>query len=394
MKSKSSMASSKRPQSLRVQFDPRQAARRGAWSAVVTALAVLLTAINVFPPAKVFYQSKAKLIVARGGVDKLLEQLRADRQTPGNGGQDAMLTSVRVLDQVEAGSVLPSENQEMVLVETVSVWRKHCDVPTQRQWLESITKVEDSDIEQSQFARNHRFAQWELQVAKHYRDSHIFLADKKSISVSENGRGLYLAKAVQRPQTKLAAYATVKPQFVDRAETRQGLEAEVRRTEAQVQANMVAWRQSAAAIPDLQLASLPKVTAVSSRVPRTAVLFLLLAGVFTASIGGWIQHRVYVGGLFASSLVAAKLEHQGLPKLGDLAIVTHEKKNQMWLDRTEDAVVSLTATFAKHLVRASETTIGIWLVFISVRLLLDPTWRTLLSESPLSALGRSLVGLP
>lgn len=404
--------------------ESRRLMRRSAWCGVVCSLAVLLTALNAFPPFNIHYQVRSEIVISESRLEQLQQTVQRDLESVQKGElKEAHLVSARVLDRgFSPTSQLDGTTEDLALVEVNSVWMHRASDDAHQDWLTTLTRSTQPTEDHSQIARQRRTARWEADVAKQYLERHEFLADYSPPSSTGDGRTFELANhrssisaslASHRPASHLpsiqhpnspqealsrspsTAAGTQTSPAANHSEARSKLAAELasavqraRETEAALQLQI---EQSAGL---LQIASPPETTARSQGIPFWMAASVLVLGLATGSLTGWVQHRLQSGGAHIPKHVAKRLEIDGIPQLGEIHIPSDQVLQRDWLDVASRRANEASRRTGRHLIQIGEWVLGFWILFIGLRIIADPMWRNILLESPLAAFGRVLVGLP
>ena len=235
-------------------------------------------------------------------------------------------------------------------------------------------------------------ALWELQAAEHYAARHEFL---RSAPSSEPIAEEVTAK---RPVFQLAKHSE---QDKGSNSVDEGIDAERERLSTVVtnaveasERTELAWRQHSERSSGLmEIASLPVVNAHTGAFPLWMLGSLLVVGLASCAIAVWFRQRLYSGLTHDPQTVATQLEKQGLGVVGQLT-VTVPDSTLYGLDLAGRWLTTWIRNIARNLTTVSELVLAFWVLFILVRLLTDPMWRSIFLASPLAGFARIIVGMP
>ncbi len=345
------------------------------------------------PPASIKYHVRSKIVVSETRLEQLRAQVLADRAAVKAGElKRIQLLSVKVLDLAdqESSVELAAPQEKVVLVEVGTLWASRCTTEKHYTWLKNISKSDRPKLGDASVAAAARFARWELFAAQHYHQQHAFLASKAPLLDSP-------ATHSDRPVFSLASFS--KPASGPTAETAEiisgnadfGLQLsdQIERAAERVNESEQAWEtdveQSSGV---LQIASVPVVAPRSTSIPYWMAASVIVLGLSAGSTAGWFQHRRQSGGTYYASAIAEQLATDGIPTVGSVK-----------LPEEEDTVASSlsgfrAATAGRRLTKLSEYAVTFWAILASCRFFLDSSWRDVLVDSPLAALGRLMSGMP
>ncbi|MFN3189241.1 MAG: hypothetical protein ACE361_01870 [Aureliella sp.] len=387
------------------QPSPESISRRASWCALVVGLAVVVTAINAFPPAEVHYRVSSDVVVSSSRIPQLTDALKRDRDHAATKGlKYVQLLNVEVLDQ--ATDIVSSEAGdeaagELALVKVDSLWTGAYSGAANENWLKSLAKFENHEVAATEVAKKHRFANWSKKTAESYLKRHDFLADKPRLSTSTDGKTFELATG-NRTQAQLASFGRPIPdgESSETADTkapfvRADLEQRVAEKQTAAAETAKQWRKSLAAAHGLvRIANQPSLETSLTGIPTWIVFSVLVTGVCVGLSTRWTYLRLQSGGVYQPETVAVQLALQGLPTLAKLEVVDPAGQGNGWSDRTARSANQFGKQLARNMTRIGEAMLAFWVVLIAYRLVLDPLWRDVLYESPLVALARILSGMP
>lgn len=375
--------------------------RTSVWCGLVFSLALLLTVINLLPPAAVGYQVSTQLFVSPQRVEVLQRKLTAHAVpdfVPALG--EPKLLSIHLLDhQAEATSTqLESLSEPLELVEVRSLWPSRTNSDDVQQWLNALSEPDQRVLSRVDFANAERFARWEAQVAEHYL-KHFRHTRRNDGEADSSQEAATLVSTAEGLPTRFASLSSkpstqAKPRAgatADEIEAR--LVQEYQRAAAREKfAAKVVEEQAAKLSGILTLAGSPHVRAQPERVPAPLVLSILVLACAGGAIGGWAHHRAQSGGTFYATEVARNMDVLGLPTLGVLRIAGAHLEGAA--GDVHRRVTTLRRWATQKLLTVTELVVLFWCMAIAIRLVLDPLWRAMLWDNPLAALGRLFAGLP
>ena len=380
--------------------DNQVVSRRARWCGVVFALSATLTVLNVAPPFDISYRVRSEVVVSAARLDLLEEtsQQNAEQVAVGN-RKPAQLVGLKVLDTSRQAITGPiASEQEIALVEFDSVWSQMCSKDSHAGWIKAITRSTGIELQNSDLARQHRMAQWELATAEHYKNRHEFLTTETPTDAQSDGKTFSLATHSQ-PSNVPAGFASfTRPatgaSAVDVA-VHEALEGDVENAKSNLENTEVAWKelvdQSAGLV---EIASEPEVSSQSHGIPIWMTLSILFVGIASGSLAGWIYFRLQSAGGYVPSNVADHLSDLGIPIAGTIHLPLDEQESRDPVSRFIRLLRSLRGILARNLIVISETTLGFWVLLIILRLSVDDLWRQVFVENPLAAFGRVAIGLP
>ncbi len=376
--------------------DSRLLLRRAVWCGTVSALAVLLTFLNIFPPFDVRYEVRTEVVVSADRLAQLQQHVdsgAAGATEPARGNTMVRLTDVHVLDLADTALVNATEQDELMLVEVHTEWSKRYSDSEHRQWLEQLTSGSDVGAGDSDTERQLRLAEWEQAAAEHYLARHDFLSRPGPKRANSDGRTFQLAAGPSRPQAQLAGH--VSSSESNPADVRNELEERLHLASQWTRETEVAFRdrveQSSGMI---RLAGQPDIETDSGSIPVWIVFSIVVLGLSTGSVCGWAQWKLQSGGAYLPSRVAEQLALEGIPVAGEVVIPDDQIDRQDWVGLASTRAGEASRRTGRNLIWLAEVWLGLWIVLIGARLLTDPMWRGLLWDSPLAAFGRTLIGLP
>jgi hypothetical protein len=380
-------------------LDSKWFTRRATWSGLVFALAAVLTSLNLFPPNELYYLVRSEVVVSASRLPQLKSLLEQNRATASSKSTEhsVSLIDLQVLDHTAKMIPGPIDVQQRVaLVAMNSRWRDRCTPPTHRQWLKSVTRLDEKELDSSDIARQHRFAKWALATAKHYAERHAFLASREPAATTSDGKSFQLATGSRAP-VALAAYGSFPPaqgQLSEEQEQKLLLE-QVQKRQQLLEETERVWREKVDRAHGLvRIATQPQISVRSTAIPAWLLSSILSLGIFAGAIAAWFQYRLQSGGVYEPASVANQLALQGLPVVGALSVPATSVELDDWLERSTTFAASVSRRAARNMTMLSEIVIGGWLMLLAIRLVLDPLWRTLLLDNPLVAFSRLLLGMP
>ncbi len=299
-----------------------------------------------------------------------------------------LLKSVKILDQnvqtAQGGSIEPA----LVLVRLESLWQAKYEEAEHAEWLESISKSELDVTDSSMVARKHRLARWELLAAQHYAARDGFLSTKPTEASGDNPRIFQLAR---HTTSSPGASPTSTP---SESNASQQLESNVANAiEAAKQAELAWKQQSEQASGLLEVVAVPTILPRPEKFPSRIFSSVFVVVVASAACAVWFQRLGYLGGAHDPLSVARQLEQWGIPTMATLAL-PHGPGESQWLVGVRQTVNAALLAASRNITRVSEWVVGLWVVLILARMMVDPLWRSVLIESPLAAFARVVVGLP
>lgn len=379
----------------------RQIQRNAVWCGCVSALALILTALNFTPPVDVQYRVTGRATVEANRVLGLLANLKQSIEGSGT----VRLRDFKVLDRAshEQQPRIALADQNLMLISVDSLWSKSCTQSQFQDWVESITRLPENQLASVGATDATRVAKWELAAAKHYENHHEFLsAEEDAIKVSQSNRAepsegtFQLASSKQTIPAQLTS--STQGQQADLGvptDIRQQLLEGVDRAQSKVHQSEIAQKASLERIlGTISIPDLPDVQPIPSPIPIYLAVSVLIVGLAGGASAGWIQLRLQSGGAYDPEEIAALLASRDLPVVGKVELSGDQLESSDWLEMATQQASATGRTAARNLTLISETVIGFWCILICVRAAFDTHWLSLFLESPLGALGRLLSGLP
>lgn len=399
---------------------------RSVWCGMVCALVAVITVVNILPPAGVGYQVTNQILVS----PKRFELLQQELKKSAPSSTEATLVDVKLLDEVKTQR-LANQQESQVLLQVSSQWTERTTAPRVQKWLNAVSTVDERAVSHSDAARVQRFARWEVQVRQQYLQQHreallakkISEAEANADSLADSAKpklpaNIKLASNPDKPKVKFATLGEIKnsvgensasqsandgtlelsgPEPVEDASPSDDFEKQLRdeleqarRVEQDVAGELVS--QAAQASGKLTLTKAGRVTAIPERMPRNQVLSIIVLAMAVGALGGWVNHRAQSGGSFRAVDVSRNLQLLGLPVLGKVSLPTSE------LAGVEGEVTRRFTDVRRYMMQQclalAELMLLFWCLAILIRMVLDPLWRGLVWENPLSGLARLFVGLP
>jgi hypothetical protein len=368
---------------------------KSVWCGLVFALALVLTAINLLPPAPVGYRVSTRMFASPQRLEVLKRKLMAHASAAPGGPQ---LLGIDMLDaEPQAVDRAKPLSDPLTLIEVRSLWPTRTDSHQVHQWLNALTEPDQRSLSKVDAANAERFARWEFETAQHYLKH--FRHTRRRFVEQEEGQQATLTSAADGPPTRFASLSST-PSDISQPQTSAAADAVEARLVQEVQQAAAREKTIASAAQEqalklsgiLTLAGSPRVRAQPNRVPTAMVLSIIVLGLAGGAIGGWAHHRAQSGGIFYAAEVARSMDDLGLPTLGVLHIAG------AGLQATAGHVQRRVTHFRRWAIQKSltltEWIVMFWCMAIAIRLVLDPVWRTMLLDNPLAALGRLFVGLP
>ncbi len=411
---------------------------RSVWCGMVCAVAAVVTVVNLLPPAGVAYRVTNQIVVS----PKRYDLLKAELKKPQPSSTEATLINVRLLDESPHRRIA-DPNDSQVLLEVSSIWTSRTSMQRVQKWLGSISTLDEHAVSHIEAARVQRFARWEVETREQYLRQHreALLAkrnaesDSPASGLADAGSSKYssnikLASSPNKPRLKFATLGAGSEAASDAAIDLSSSTASTESTsststegtlelsgpqgqedaspsdefEKQLQIELDAARraeqnvtsevanQAMQASGKLTLAGSARVHAVPERMPRNQVLSIIVLAFAVGALGGWVNHRAQSGGTFRAVDVSRSLQLLGLPVLGNVQLPTSE------LAGIEGEVTRRFTDVRRWLMQQclalAELAVLFWCLAILIRMVLDPLWRGLVWENPLSGLARLFVGLP
>lgn len=401
---------------------------RSAWCGLVCALAAVITTVNLLPPAGVGYKVTSQILVSPKRFERLKQELKKSTPT----AAEATLLDIKLLDDAPTRRMAnPQESQ--VLLQVSSQWPQRTSAQRLQKWLQTISTVDERALSSHEAARAQRFARWEVQVREQYLNQHreALLAKRATdaepdtdavvgSTSSKYASNIKLASNSTQPRVKFATLGESKSPVgeVENTSPAPSVESSLELTapqagedespsdeyEKQLQAELATARaieqnvtgevtnQAVQVSGKLVLAGPGRVSAIPDRLPRNQVLSIIILALAVGALGGWVNHRAQSGGTFSAADVSRNLQLLGLPVLGNVILPTNE------LEGVEGEVnrrfTDVRRWLMQQCLALAELIVLFWCLAILIRMVLDPLWRGLVWEDPLSALARLFVGLP
>ena len=404
--------------------------RRAWWCGTVFALALLVSLLNVFPPQSIHYRVEAEVVLSHSRLQEL-EQVLTAGEAMAAPSAGPVLRRIDVLDQMPwdappapasglNGAVDSESNGSAVgpagiratadgavLAKLTAIWPERCSNADCLAWIRRITGNSDSAVFESEAGRTARFAQWELAAAEHYAARHDFLRSPASTQPSQqaesspaattDGRTFTLASSRGNPTISTSSYVKPVPESAPAAEQemRDELDAMVESASDRFQASQVAYQrvQDSTAGP-VHLAGAPHLKAEPESMPTWLVGSVLVLGLASGAIAGWVHCRIQSGGGFEPQAVAHQLELEGLPIAGVKALSISALDESGWIAATGDRARAIGRGTTRNLILLSESVVFVWVSCLAIRFVTDAYWRQLLIDNPLAGLSRIFSGLP
>ncbi len=401
---------------------------RSAWCGMVCALAAVITVVNIMPPAAVGYKITTQIQVS----PKRYEQLKQELQRAQPSSSEAALMDIKLLDDT-TGLRRTQPQDSQVLLEVSSYWGERTTAQRVHKWLNSISALNEQAVSHIEAARVQRFARWEVQTRQHYLNQ--YQLDRLSKKAAQAGtsaaeiaestppkypNNIKLASSPSKPRVKFATLGESKSEEAEANQApvestadsslelnsaqptedkspsdayEQLLQAELeaaKKIEQDVSSEVAS--QAAKASGKLTMIRAGRVSAVPDRMPRNQVLSILVLAVAMGALGGWVNHRAQSGGTYRAVDVSHNLQLLGLPVLGNVHLPTSELAGIE--GEITRRVVDVRRWLMQQCLALAELVVLFWCLAILIRLVLDPLWRGLVWENPLSGLARLFVGLP
>ncbi|MCA9191706.1 MAG: hypothetical protein KDB03_08090 [Planctomycetales bacterium] len=379
---------------------PRHSLLKPCWAGIVIALCSLITVVNFFPPANVQYEVVSKIVVSRARLAQLQRLVTEDSEL-GRKGQSRYIQvkKLRILDRdVQHALINGSQDEEVVLLEVHSLWAGRTQEKTHREWLNIVSRLDPSTINDGELSKTSRFARWELEAAKHYSARHEFLSDSDELVQSQPTRNVFeLANSSAPPTANLASFTRVMPSESgfenDTDSVADRLAANIKTAEETLaSATLSIDEQLDIASGLLDFTSQPEISAHAGIIPNRVTGYLIVFGLAIGSVASWAQFRVQNGNVFDPVWVAKQLSESGIPIV--LALELNEQDVRGWMSAANQTAIKAFRGSLDRLNSGAELLLGVWSLLIVARILLDPMWRNVLFENPLAAFGCLLGGLP
>ena len=356
--------------------------RKSVWCGAVSALLAVLIALNLTPTTSIQYQVKTEVVLSPLKFEQLKKSMLEAEGSPFP--TNARMIEVAILDSegsaTEFGS---SSSSDMLLLEVTSVWKNRCQQDDFEAWLDELTRVpltkSNSDV-----ARDHRLASWEMQLAQHYLNQH----DQKQKVLPPT--------AARKNTFQLAGYSTEDSTQADvEARTRSELLKSVEAAKTQLFNAEVARREQVTETAgELKMTDSLVCSPLMSPTPRIFVFSVIVLALASGMTAGLWQYRLTTGGVYEPESVAVALASKGIVTVDLVKIPDELAANADWIEHTSMKASRFSRSIALRLVQIGEWGVGIWFAFFVCRLIFDPMWRSVLWSSPLAALGRLLIGMP
>lgn len=372
---------------------------KSIWCGLVFSLALVLTAINLLPPAPVGYRVSTRMFASPQRLEVLKRKLMIHSAGNASAAPDQpQLLGIAMLDaEPQASDRAKPLSDPLTLIEVRSLWPSRTDSHQVHQWLNALSEPDQRTLSRVDAASAERFARWEVETAEHYLKH--FRHTRHKFVEQEDGQPATLTSATDGPPTRFASLSST-PAEAGQSQTSTAAEAVEARLVRELQQAASREKTVAAAVQEqalklsgiVTLAGSPHVRAQPSRVPSAMVLSIVVLGLAGGAIGGWAHHRAQSGGIFYAAEVARSMDVLGLPTLGVLHIAgagMHATAGHM-----QRRVTHFRRWAIQKSVALTEWIVMFWCMAIAIRLVLDPVWRTMLVDNPLAALGRLFVGLP
>ncbi|MFK7737572.1 MAG: hypothetical protein AB8B50_16170 [Pirellulaceae bacterium] len=394
------------------QSDSTSTRYKANWCGLVAALAVVLTALNAFPPADVYYRVTTELVVSSERVQAFENALAEDKTSVSEGQlKFVQLVDLNVLDKAEvldSASGLgqpPAEDseaeKELALLQVNSLWTGSYTNESHKKWLVGLGRVAEAPAEETELARENRYSKWLKSTSEHYLRRHDFIASASHDSAKDVAQNFAPATGTRaslasfsRPVSEDEASQDV-TQAESSRDVRQQLELKVEEQRKQadaIEARLEEQQRQASGV--LRFANRPQLSTGTGRIATWLTMSTLFLGVFSGAIARWAYLRLQSGGAWEPALVAEQLAKQGIPTTENLVIVDPSRQDATRRDYLFSKLDSAGRMLSRNLILFAEVVLGIWTILIAYRLLLDSLWREALYESPLVALAHVLSGMP
>lgn len=371
---------------------------RAVWCGLVFALSAVLTVLNFAPPFEISYRVRSEVVVAAAKLDQLeaTSKKNADQVAMGY-IQSAQLVGLKVLDTSSQTITTPiATEQEIALVEFDSVWSRMCSADAHAGWVKEITSSTDAELANSELAKQHRIAEWELQAAEHYRDRHEFLSSEVVEPETDDSQSFSLARNSSTAPTGFASFT--RPALgtsTAQLAVQEALESDVANAKSNLKNTETAWEELIdQSVGLVEIASQPEVMTQTHGIPVWMTLSIVVLGICTGTLAGWFYFRLQSSGGYMPNKVADHLSDLGIPVAGRVQLLVDELELRDPTSRIIRLVRGVRGILARNLIVISETTLGFWVLLILLRLSVDGMWRQVLFDNPLAAFGRVAVGLP
>ena len=163
-------ASSMRQRSAQLTQD-RSLITTSVWCGLVFSLALVLTAINLLPPAPVGYRVSTKVFASPQRLEVLKRQLLAHAaDNLGSAANEPRLLGIQVLDGRPQAALtqIKAHDEPLALIEVRSHWPARTSSDHVHHWLNKLSEPDQRTLSKVDSASAERFARWEAQVAEHY----------------------------------------------------------------------------------------------------------------------------------------------------------------------------------------------------------------------------------
>lgn len=374
-------------------------ARRAIWCGIVFALSALLTVLNFAPPFEISYRVRSEVVVAAAKLGQLEASSKENASQVARGNlKPAQLVGLKVLDTSNQTISAPiATKQEIALVEFDSVWSHMCSTDAHDGWVKAITESTHAELQDSDLASQHRLAEWELLAAKHYRDRHEFLSGQAPSSDNSGGDSYSLANhsSSSNPPTGFASFTRPASSQGVNDLVHAALEDDVTAAQEKLEQAAGAWEELIEqSVGLVEIASRPEVITQARGIPVWMTLSIIVLGISAGIIATGLYFRLQSSGGYDPAKVANHLSELGIPVAGHLHLPSDQLDLQGPVGRVIRLLRSVRGILARNLIVFSETTLGIWVLLILLRLSVDGMWRQVFLDNPLAALGRVAIGLP
>ncbi|HBE68407.1 MAG TPA: hypothetical protein DDW52_09690 [Planctomycetaceae bacterium] len=399
--------------------ESRRLRKNAWWCAVISGLLAIMSALNCFPPVDVKYKATSTVLLSKSRLAELKDLASADAGAWEAGEQQPiLLMGFSVLDdasgatdaeQLSKLTETTSTVDDLLLVEVRTQWQANVSDDRLETYLGEQTLPEslssgavgrESIAAAQSLEHTRQVANWRLKAAKHYLTRHRYLqASEHSQKQTASSRNTPSFSLASHRTTATAASVSVGGDAASEGTAVNDIEAtlESRLLASQTQASQLEERweqQRAVEAGALKLAQASEVTPASNAIPLWIATSIIVIGLSCGLCAGWFEHRIQAGNIFDARRVARQLAAAGVPTLGTVTL-NNPLGTEASIAERAVAGIGWSVTFlATNGRRIAEWGLWFWVCIITLRLVLDPMWRTVLLDSPLAALGRTLVGLP
>ncbi|MEM7479386.1 MAG: hypothetical protein AAF483_30755 [Planctomycetota bacterium] len=357
------------------------------WCGTVFGLSVLIVSLNIFPPSNVEYDVNTKILVASTQLPWIEDAVTEESSEIYDSAPQIHLESMEDLKVADGLELRGQQSQEYRQVALKSIWSQRWTEERHEAWIADLTQPNAQQIDQTEYARELRLANWEVTAARHYLDRETYLSQPSPSSSSMPNMVL----ASESGSTKGGFASFQKPAKNVIFELEHNLQSKV----STQQLAHDSWQQQLEnSRAFYQIVETPKVSLRIAVIPTLILVSIFSIGIFSGASASLLHHRIQSGGSYSPKIVAQQLVRLGLPLVGQVEVsdpLQNDLKASNILGRLFQQFLRLCI---QNLTKIGEWILAFWVLLLLCRLLTDELWRQLVLQQPLVALSQLFIGLP